>query len=174
MLKELSLAALTTLNMNIQNATFHDYSTAIKNMQSEKSTLFSKNDGLHLPKEKKAELQELANETLLTWKELERFNKVMLQNNFDRWIVEESEDLGNLIDKIVSDMQLSIRFFTKTAKQFSSYPSISKKLEEVVAISKNIYNFTRPFQERTNKVKEALAFANEFIPKNEEALEILG
>jgi hypothetical protein len=74
----------------------------------------------------------------------------------------------------MEEFKFSIHFFTKISKQYKDYPSISRKVDEVVAISNSVFRFTMPYKERTDAAKDTLKFLEDFIPKNEEALKALG
>ena len=174
MIKEVSLAVLTALNMNIQDATISDYSKATQTINDQKIQSFVKHKNVHLTAQQKTEIQQLANKTLEVWSTFEQINKNILLNNFEKWIVEDSEKLCDTIDKVMLKAKLGIDFFSKISKQYRDYPSISNKVKEVVKISKEIYNFTLPYKERSNAARDTLSFLQEFIPANREALEALG
>ena len=174
MIKEVSLAVLTALNMNVQDATISDYNAVTKNINTEQAKSLIKKGNVNLTPQKKAEIQQLADETLELWSMFEETNKNILLNHFDKWIVENSEEVCDTIDIVMLESKVASTFFTKIAKQYKDYPSISRKVEEVVKISKDLYNFTLAYKERTNAARDTLSFLQEFIPANREALEALG
>lgn len=174
MIKEFSIAALTALNMNISDATISDYNDATNAIKTEEIKALAKPKSIYLSPEKKAEIQKLAQETLETWILFEQANKNLLLNHFDDWIVTESDKLCTIVDNVIEEFKFSIHFFSKISKQYKNYPSISRKVDEVIVISNSVFRFTVPYKKRTDAAKDTLKFLKDFIPKNEEVLRALG
>jgi len=172
MIKSLSSLAMI-VSLSSVNATAHSYVGLLpKDMHKDNS--YKKSSKLFsLTEKEKSHLITINSENMEFLSKYQAKNEEVFTINFERWIVEESATVSDLVEKILSMSKEFEKGFKREAKYYKGYPSIANKLEATASKWNEIYRFTLQFKQRADDAKQVNAFMNDFIPANKEVLEAL-
>jgi len=175
MLKRLSAAAIiSTATLNATDTTLNDFTTSYHKVQSEINLNIKNTKYIFNPTEEEVkQLILLGDKALESTQRLKEYNKVVLEKNFSKWAIEESETISTVINHIAKDALNFHRLASQVVKHIKNYPSIAKTNKEMSVLWKEIYDNTMQYKQRAEDAKIASDFILKFIPKNKEVLEAL-
>lgn len=172
MIKSLSSLAVV-VGLSSVNATAHSYVDVLpKEIQKDNS--YKKSSKIFsLTEKEKAYLMKINSENMDFLLKYQEKNEEVFSLNFERWLVEESSTVSDLVNKILAMSKEFTDGFKREAKYYKDYTSISNKLQLTSKKWNEIYSFTMQFKQRADDAKQANEFISSFIPANKEVLEAL-
>jgi len=165
-------SALSAFFINSENISVNEYKNVIANQPKYKIEKNIYNNLILSEKDKKQINNDLSSLIEFKQKYISIHRKVFI-NNFDKWVIEESDSILSLVNFIINTSKVINREYTKLKKPFKNYPSITSKLDELINLNNEIIDFTKNYLARANKADEAYKFINNFIPMNQEVLKAL-
>ncbi|CAA6817761.1 MAG: Unknown protein [uncultured Sulfurovum sp.] len=164
--------ALSALAINSSDVSLEDYQKIIAKQPIYKIEK-SKNKYVKVSEKLKNE----TNDFLVTFLESQRKNIPLAQevfiNNFDRWEVEDSDNLFFAINELLNIKKEFDKEYIRGKRHFKGYPSLSSKLDELIELNNGAIKFINEYLPRAKEADAASKFMNTFISNNQEVLEAL-
>jgi len=163
---------LTALTIDSTDISLKQYQEIIANQPTYKIEK-SKDTYINLSLDMKIEIQ---NDLLILIGEYKRFLPIHKQafiNNFDKWEIEESNNILSLIKTINNEGKKLNKEFYQLKRLIKRYSSLTSKIEELIKLNNDIINFTNQYLTRAKEADEASKFINNFVSNNQEVLKAL-
>jgi len=100
-------------------------------------------------------------------------HKEVFINNFDRWEIEEGDNILSLVNQTINRKKRLNEKYVKLQKLLKGHPSLTSKIEKLIKLNNDIIKFSRPYFTRAKEADEASKFINNFIANNQEVLKAL-
>ena len=172
MIKSLGSLAMV-VGLSSVNATAHSYVDVLPDKTHKDNSYKKSSKTFSLTEKEKSYLMKLNSENIEFLSKYQAKNEEVFHLNFERWVVEESATVSELVDKILAMSKEFIDGFNREEKYYKDYPSISRKLQLTSEKWSEIYSFTLQFKQKADSAKQVNDFMNTFIPANKEVLKAL-
>lgn len=164
--------ALSVLAINSRDVSLQKYQEVIAKQPIYKIEK-SKNKYFKVSEKLKCDTDDFLTTFLESQKKNLPLEQEIFINNFDRWAVEQSDDLFFLITtKLNIKKELNIQYI-RAKKRFKGYPSLSSKIDELMLLNNEEIKFVTQYLPRAKEADKASKFMNSFISNNQEVLESL-
>ena len=100
-------------------------------------------------------------------------HKKVFINNFDRWEIEEAENILYSVNYIINENKKLNKKYLKLKKLIKGHPSLTSKIDELIQLNNDIIEFSSQYLTRAKEADEASKFINDFISNNQEVLNAL-
>lgn len=172
MIKGIGTIALA-LSMNTADVSASTYKDLLSkdNLQSTQS--INTEQDFSVTPEQKEYFRNLNKKNIESTKQYQAQNEAVFRQNFNRWVVEDSESVKILVDDILKMAKDLSMDFKQEAKYYKKHQSLAKLLIENANIWDDIYRFTVSFKTRADQANQANYFISKFIPDNQEVLTAL-
>jgi len=172
MIKSLSSLAMVA-SLSSVNATAHSYVDMLPKEIHKDNSYKKSLKQFSLTEKEKEYLIKINSENMEFLSKYQAKNEEVFNLNFERWVIEESATVSDLVEKILAMSKEFEHGFKREAKYYKEFPSIATRLEATALKWNEIYRFTLNFKQMADDAKQVNAFMNDFIPENKEVLEAL-
>lgn len=163
---------LSALAINSSDIPLKEYQEIIKNQPTYKIKN-NRDEYINLSINNKIKINSTLSNLIDFYRELSSINKKIFINNFDRWEIEEAENILYSINYTINENKKLNKKYLKLKKLIKGHPSLTSKIDELIQLNNDIIEFSSQYLTRAKEADEASKFINDFISDNQEVLNAL-